>query len=162
MLEFSSPGRAVTMSKELRSKGPITWNTNLAIGMSNISTNGYWSSVTPPENVLSSIIEDMTSTNGLVRYNTDEMTVEEKRWWSGGYTATANCKKDRLRELYGTAVEHTNVLRTELTQMNRTADLFQKRNSALQEELTSVKRQLNESERMTGARSRRTRRSRRS
>ena len=75
------------------------------------------------------------------------MSVEERRWWSGGHSGPATCEKDRLRDLYRSAVEHANVLKTELTQMNRTADLFQKRNSALHKELDNVKRRLNESER---------------
>ena len=86
-----------------------------------------------------SIIDDLSLTNGLVRYNTEAISVEERRWWSGGHTGPATCEKDRLRDLYGTAVE--------LTQMNRTADLFQKRNLALHKELDNMKRQLNESER---------------
>merc|ERR1711911_319474 len=128
LLEFSSPGRAVTMAKELRSKGPITWNTDLAIYMSNISSNTHWSHVSPPAQVLTSIIEDLSPTNGLVRYNTEAISIEERRWWTGRHSEPAVCEKDRLRELYGAAVEHSNVLRTELTQINRTADLFQKRN----------------------------------
>ena len=147
MLEFSSPGRAVTMAKEIRNKGPVAWNTDLAMFMSNISSNGYWSSLTPPTQQLGSIVDDLSPTNGLVRYNTDAISVEERRWWSGGHSGPATCEKDRLRDLYGAAVEHANVLKTELTQMNRTADLFQKRNSALHEELDNVKRRLNESER---------------
>ena len=118
MLEFSSPGRAVTMAKELRSKGQITWNTDLAVYMSNISSNGYWSHMYPPAHILTSIVEDLSLTNGLVRYNT---SIEERRWWAGRHSKPAVCEKNRLRELYGAAVEHSNVLRTELTQINRTA-----------------------------------------
>ena len=131
----------------LDNKGPIAWNTDLAMFMSNISSNGYWSSLTPPTQQLGSIIDDLSPTNGLVRYNTEAISVEERRWWNERNSGQDTCEKDRLRDLYGAAVEHANVLKTELTQMNRTADLFQKRNSALHEELETVKRRLNESER---------------
>ena len=147
MLEYSSPGRAVTMAKELRVKGPVSWNTDLAVYMSNISSNGFWSSQRPPKDALATIVDDLSPSNGLVRYNTEPITAAEKRWWTDRQVGPDTCEKDRLRELYGNAVEHVNVLKTELTQLNRTADLFQKRNSDLHEELAQVKRQLNESER---------------
>ena len=144
MLEMTSPGRSVWLSNLLKSSNDSEWPTEEAKEISAINMSGNWVHIRPPIEILGSIC----TSNGQegVRYDNSPAAWADKRNWWPSRCNSPQGDKDMMRSMVAGCLDEVDILKTELTGLNRTCEQMFKTNICLQSEVNTLRKKLTDSE----------------
>ena len=148
LMEMSSPGRSVYLSRMLGVRDDMEWPSNVAKKLSEATADGYWRSIEPRDQTLTSIV---SRSDTPVRYDNiparlNQVSRRAVRSMNGGATAPA-ADKEMLKTMLSHALEQVEDMKKEMTGLTRTATLMHERNVNLQRDYNKVRRELSDEQR---------------